>query len=333
MYLFEGDSADEVWLEATTLLLKPDIAQLQSSRGGNTREILHVAFSIRRPQQRWVDSRIPSINPAFAIAEVVWILRGRHDAEFLNFWNTQLPKYAGATPQYHGAYGYRLRHHFGIDQLERAYLALQKNPDTRQVVLQIWDAPVDFPDKTGTPVNPDIPCNVMSILKVRDEQLEWVQINRSNDLYKGVPYNFIQFTTIQEVLAGWLHLNMGTYIHFSDSLHLYASDIDQLNIREKIVHLNSDSLQFPKIESERYFGLLETKMDRLVASDLDKEELRNIANSTDLPTAFYNLLVITVAEAARRRGWREDAHKTSELCTNLLLHTLWNNWCARFERV
>jgi len=64
-----------------------------------------------------------------------------------------------------GAYGYRLRKKFNIDQMDRAYRALAKNPDSRQIVLQIWDASDDLPAIDGIPLAADIPCNIVSILK------------------------------------------------------------------------------------------------------------------------------------------------------------------------
>jgi len=75
----------------------------------------------------------------------------------------------------------------------------------------------DFPDEEGRPASQDILCNVLSMLKIRDGRLEWTQVMRSNDLFRGVPYNFVQFTVLQEVIAGWLGLEVGAYDHVSDS--------------------------------------------------------------------------------------------------------------------
>ena len=82
------------------------------------------------PRQRWIVSRRPVINPAFGIAEVVWLLAGSNDAEVLNFWFPRLPEFAGHGPTYDGAYGYRLRKQFGIDQVRRVCDALSSNPST-----------------------------------------------------------------------------------------------------------------------------------------------------------------------------------------------------------
>ncbi len=266
--VFEGNTASEVWQMAAIEITHGKKAKSQTGRSDMTEEILHAAFTIQDPRQRWVVFRHPALNPAFAIAEIIWILNGRKDSAFLNYWNSQLPKYAGNGKEYHGAYGFRLRHHFGIDQLERAYLALRHNPDGRQVVLQIWDPINDLPDKSGSPVNKDIPCNIVSLLKVRSGRLEWMQIIRSNDLFRGVPYNFIQFTSIQEILAGWLGVELGSYNQISDSLHLYNNDSKIMNISSLItVERNIDSLCLPKDESDAVFHKLNSNFDSIMVSN------------------------------------------------------------------
>lgn len=130
---FQGQSADNVWQQAAEAFRRSDGARSQNSRGGPTREILHVAISIADPRQRWVVSREPPLNIAFALAEVVWIMTGRRDLAFLEYWNSRYRDFVGPGPELHGAYGYRLRSHLGIDQLKRAFQVLVHDPDTRQV--------------------------------------------------------------------------------------------------------------------------------------------------------------------------------------------------------
>lgn len=136
--VFSGDTADAAWLAAAHSFAR-GAGTAQAGRGGPTAEILHACFSVSDPRQRWVVSRVPALNVAFAIAETAWIVAGRRDLGFLEFWNRRFRLYSGAASQLHGAYGFRLRSHFGLDQLERAAAALAANPDTRQVVLQLWD--------------------------------------------------------------------------------------------------------------------------------------------------------------------------------------------------
>jgi thymidylate synthase len=219
-----GFSANDAWLSAFKMLEESPCCGNQESRSGATKEVLRGSICIDDPTQRWVVARHPALNLPFALAETIWILQGRSDSAFLNYFNGQLPKYAGHEENYHGAYGFRLRSHLGFDQLERAYQALRNNQDGRQVVLQIWDSKIDLPDEMGSPASPDVPCNIVAFLKIRNKRLEWTQVMRSNDLFRGLPYNIVQFTTLQEVMAGWLGVELGQYYHFADSLHYYLDD-------------------------------------------------------------------------------------------------------------
>lgn len=332
MQLFEGTTANEVWQTAFRVLKESPRARLQASRGGPTRELLHAAFSISDPRQRWIISRYPPLNPAFALAEVVWILNGSNDATFLNNWNTQLPQYAGTGASYHGAYGHRLRQHLGLDQLERAYYALRSNPDSRQVVLQLWDSRVDFPDESGKPVDPDIPCNIVSLLKLRDDKLEWMQVMRSNDLYRGTPYNFIQFTSLQEVVAGWLGAEPGPYVHLSDSLHLYQDDIEANVGAVKVpIEKNTDSLALSREESERVLATLYHDIVYLASPQLTGDDFNRKVASVHLPGAYQNIFLVMAAEAARRRDWVEFATGTKAQCSNPVLRQALERWWTRFD--
>src|SRR3990172_1046196 len=119
--VFDGQTADQVWQKIAHTFCNREGISIQPSRRGKTLEIPHAGISIVDPRQRWVTSRYPPINPAFAIAEVVWIVTGRNDSAFLNYFNTKLPECAGEGDTYHGAYGFRLRKQMGFDQLKQAY--------------------------------------------------------------------------------------------------------------------------------------------------------------------------------------------------------------------
>jgi len=329
--LFEGRSADDVWQRIATAFVNADGTSHQASRAGSTSEILHAAISIVDPVQRWVVSRNPPINPAFAIAEVVWIITGRNDAEFLNYFNRDLPKFAGDCPVYHGAYGHRLCRHFGIDQLNRAYHALTHKPETRQVVLQIWDGSVDLPDLRGRESAPDIPCNINSILKIRGGKLEWMQILRSNDIYRGLPYNIVQFTTLQEVIAGWLGIAVGSYNHLSDSLHVYDDCLRNLEaLFQNEIAVNTDSLRLPREESLRVFRELGRHIETVIREETTTDRLSSIVRQSGLPVAFQNMLCLLCAEGARRRQSIDVAAQIMEGCTNPAFKQIFERWLGRF---
>ena len=329
--VFNGSSADDVWQQVVREFQHPRVVKAQDSRNGMTKEILHAAISISDPRKRWIMSRQPALNPAFALAEIIWIMNGRRDLAFLEFWNKEYRKFVGPGPELHGAYGHRLRRHLDLDQLERAYQALKQDCNTRQVVLQIWDSKIDMPRSNGKPSDEDIPCNLVSILKVRNSKLEWLQILRSNDLFLGLPYNIVQFTSIQEILAGWLGIKCGTYNQISDSLHIYERDEgkiqDSLPLTRTI--FNTDSLALPRKESELKWKELGNRIEQMIDPGLRENELRKLSRWGLAPRAYQNILAVLVAEAARRYEWTDTENESIAKCTNLVFKKLWKRWVQR----
>src|SRR5680860_994578 len=151
----------------------------------------------------------------------------------MNSWNSRLRRYVDGevdTRVFHGAYGHRLgsrprlsrdaeralrvsthQEPPPLDQVRTAYEALIHSPHSRQVVLQIWDSKRELANPS--PRSADVPCNLLSHLMIRNDRLEWLPVMRSNDLIWGTPLNFVQFTCLQEIMAGWLGVEVGSYVH------------------------------------------------------------------------------------------------------------------------
>lgn len=327
IHAYCGDTADSIWCQIVKDVTEQGIHG-QRSRLGETAELLHAHIALSDIRERWILSRTPALNPAFAIAEVFWILAGHNESPFINHWNPTLPRFAGGGAEYHGAYGYRLRRHYGFDQIQRAYEVLSANPDSRQCVLQIWDPNWDLPNKDGSPRSEDIPCNLTSVLKVRNGRLEWLQVLRSNDLYRGLPYNIVQFTTLQEILAGWLGLEPGDYHQVSDSAHIYLSDnfrVDPVGVVEK----NKDNLSLPRAVSSEAIARCVFVLDALSKGAIDRQRIVAHLSALDLPPAFRNLLAIASADSARRRGWSDEMVLLEEQCSSPVLRLAWRRWKAR----
>ncbi|WP_345761682.1 thymidylate synthase [Diaminobutyricibacter sp. McL0608] len=323
MFTVDAKTAAEIWDAAWSEITTR--GNHRTHVRGNYREALHSVLSLEDPRQRWVTTRVPPINPAFALAEVIWILRGRNDSAFLTAWNGKLPFYAGEGAEFYGAYGERLRSRFGFDQLSSAAEVLRSRPDQRQVVLQIWDASSDFPTGSGDSRSPDIPCNVSSLLKVVDGRLEWLQVMRSNDLVRGLPYNLVQWTTIQEVLAGWLGLEVGSYVHISDSLHIYDVDSSQFSASTSgELPLSSADLRLDERESERVFATLENAANSLAESDSPEAVLARA--EPDVPSAYADWIKVLAGERLRRLGQAAEGLELAETVEDRALRAVSRAW-------
>lgn len=330
IHAYNGSTADALWRLAWKDVLGATTARKNINKGDSS-EVLHVAFGLSDPRQRLVFSRVPGVNPAFAIAEVVWILRGRRDSGFLKPWNSALFSFTGIEDELHGAYGYRLRNHLEFDQLVRAASALQNDPNQRQVVLQIWDAKVDAPQVDGKPRSEDIPCNVFALLKVVDGRLDWLQVMRSNDLVLGLPYNIFQWTTIQEVVAGWLGVDLGSYNHISDSLHVYDRDRAKYQVAESNGHCdNPDDLRLPLQESEKVFRILEKAIEDL-AQCTAPTEVNMLVNGVQVPDVYLNWLQVMAAERLRRIKQCQLSDEMVKKIKNPALKKSFEVWSSRFR--
>lgn len=217
-------------------------ADFEESRNGGTKEVLDFKTTLTNPYKRLVGNNERDINVFFLLAEAMWIVRGRKDVEFLEIFNTRMKDYSDDGVSFHAPYGFRLRHYgvssfdtvkategnqrhgvgqlnTGHDQLIDALKELKANPQTRQVVMAIWNPDLDLAKKTK-----DIPCNDLIMLKIRKGELVTTIANRSNDLHWGLPTNIFQFSFLGEVIASILDISLGSQTHNSQSLHFYLDN-------------------------------------------------------------------------------------------------------------
>lgn len=201
-------------------------------RDGKVKEILDFKTIVTNPYRRLVGGYGRNINPFFLLAEAMWIFCGRKDVRFLTLFNKNMEQFSDDGKVFHAPYGFRLRHwgvrsedkfceenlHAaqGYDQVADAIKLFENNPNTRQVVLSIWNPDFDLGTKTK-----DIPCNDVIMLKIRDGKLITTIQNRSNDLHWGLPTNLFQFSFLTELIAACLNVELGTQTHNSQSLHVY----------------------------------------------------------------------------------------------------------------
>ncbi|MGW9046055.1 thymidylate synthase [Streptomyces lydicus] len=192
-----------------------------SPRGMGTREVLDLTMRLTQPRARLLyapPARI--VNPAFAVAETVWHLSGS-DAPWIFDYNGRLQQYADDGILL-GAYGPRMRNWGGeVDQLHRVVEILKDDPDSRRATIQLYDP---ARDSAG---HKDVPCTLGFRFHLRGGRLHMSTTMRGQDVWIGMPYDLFFFTTLHELVAGWLDVDLGEYHHHVDSLHIYERDIEK----------------------------------------------------------------------------------------------------------
>ena len=142
-----GDNANDLYAAACQAVLRR--GRPVTPRGMATVEVLGAHLCLSDPRRRLVDvPPVRVVNPAFAVAEAVWILSGSDDPWIFTF-NRSLARYADGG-RLRGAYGPRMRRwRGGVDQLAHVRRALSRDPCSRQAVIQLFDPERDTVEKTS----------------------------------------------------------------------------------------------------------------------------------------------------------------------------------------
>lgn len=221
----------------------------ETSRAGAVYSLqVPLAVVYEKPQQRVLFDAVRDANPFFHLFESLWLLAGRNDAKWLDqFVGDFSTRFAEEDGRLHGSYGFRWRQHFDnewggigvLDQLSAVVRLLKENPDDRRVVIQMWDPNADLEASKK-----DVPCNLVVVPRVRTvmgnsninstsfdpdrprDVLDITVFNRSNDICWGLfGANAVQFSFLQEYLAGRIGVGIGRYTQISTNAHLYEDHV------------------------------------------------------------------------------------------------------------
>jgi len=185
------------------------------------------------PTQRVLFSAIRDANPFFHLMESLWMLAGRDDVEFVNYYAGSMKQFSDDGETLHGAYGYRWRHALGYDQISHIIAELKQNPTTRRCVLQMWDAGGGGMDDMYKAMNggKDVPCNTHVYFDTIGGPLNMTVCCRSNDVVWGAyGANVVHFSMLQEYVARSANLKIGVYRQISNNYHVYAERPDVVKL-------------------------------------------------------------------------------------------------------
>lgn len=200
---------------------KTDGVKVSTRNGPAIRIPEPVITKITHPTQRVLFHPERDANPIFHLMEAIWMLAGRNDVEFVEQFNSKIGQYSDDGRTFNAAYGHRWREHFGRDQLKEVVEILKTDPNSRQAVIQMWDAE-DLSKQTK-----DKCCNTQLVFEVFENRVNMTVFNRSNDAWYGYAgANTVHFTVLQEFIAAAVGVRIGEYRTISTNLHLYTELYD-----------------------------------------------------------------------------------------------------------
>lgn len=156
------------------------------------------------------------------LGELLWYLSESNDVAPIKYYLNRYDEFAEPDGTVWGAYGPRIFNMRGINQLALVIQRLEKNPDSRKAVVQLFNAE-DIP--TDDHSYKDVPCTCVFQFMIRTNKLDMITSMRSNDAFIGLPHDVFAFTMLQEIVARSLGKEIGTYKHMVGSLHLYDDKI------------------------------------------------------------------------------------------------------------
>ena len=187
---------------------------------GPATEIFGALLELTNPRARL--SRTETKGTLFScLGEFLWYLAKSNEVSFIEYYVPGYAKYSDDGTTIYGAYGPRLFGTTGNNQIVRIQSHLREGGDTRQAVVQLFDAQDIIEDHN------DVPCTCTLQFVRRQGQLHMLTHMRSNDAFLGLPHDVFAFTMLQELVARDIGAELGVYRHAVGSLHLYNADFER----------------------------------------------------------------------------------------------------------
>lgn len=244
-------------------------------RGMRIKEKLGVQFRIRNPRDRLPHIEARNFSLSYFVAETLWYLSGSNSTEWISryasFWKDISDDGITANSAY-GARIFKLHPRIAdgeLNQWDYVKSELKRDPDSRRAVIHIRT-----PDDSLYAVK-DVPCTLALQFFIREGKLHLHVNMRSSDIILGIAYDVPAFTTMQEILANELGVELGEYVHTSNSLHCYERDFKML---DEIAN-SSDNLGRPMPAYPRVFPIADLmQVEEQIHNMTDGEFLDGIAS-------------------------------------------------------
>lgn len=270
MHNIRGENVNVCFQEALWLMKVSGVEM--NSRNGAVKMLPEpVCITYENPMRRVLFSKKRDANPYFHFMEALWMLHGGRDVEFLSQFNSGISRYSDDGKVFHGAYGHRWIHYFGVNQLNLLAEELKRDPESRRAVLGMWDPEADM--AIAIQGGKDVPCNTHAYFAIRPHGLDITVCNRSNDLVWGaLGANAVHFAFLLEWMAWRIGTKVGHYHQITNNLHIYEQHWWMLTDPEVIAH-NPEypASSLPMVEQSISHRLFDIELDRFITRHEHRE--------------------------------------------------------------
>ena len=164
------------------------------------------------------------------VVELLWFLRGDTNIRFLNdngvsIWNEWADENGDLGPVY-GKQWRRWETRDGrvIDQISDLMTRIKNDPMSRRLIISAWN--VGELDQMALP-----PCHCLVQFFVSNNKLSCKLIQRSADIFLGVPFNIASYALLTHLIAQQCDLEVGEFIWSGGDCHLYLNHLEQAQLQ------------------------------------------------------------------------------------------------------
>ena len=159
----------------------------------------------------------------------------------------------------------------GFDQVVAIIKGIRENPSSRYHIVTGWNPnQIGYKDSAALPA-----CHMLFQVNIRNETyLDLMFLQRSCDLFLGVPYNWASYGILLHILAALTGYEPGNLIWVGNSVHIYENQFDA--VKEQLKRVPGE---LPKLSLDM------TKINNMVE---DIPALLNDLNHSDFSLIGYN---------------------------------------------
>jgi thymidylate synthase len=164
------------------------------------------------------------------VYELLWFLRGDTNVAYLHEHGVGIwDEWADAQGELGPIYGHQwrswpARDGGAIDQLARAVELVQRDPDSRRIVVSAWNVA----DLERMALHP---CHCLFQFYVAEGRLSCQLYQRSGDVFLGVPFNIASYALLTLMIAHVTGLAPGELVHTFGDVHLYDNHLEQAHLQ------------------------------------------------------------------------------------------------------
>jgi len=159
--------------------------------------------------------------------ELLWFLKGDTNIKYLHDHGVRIwDEWADENGNLGNVYGAQWRRAASsdgrvIDQLQNAINAIKTNPESRRIIVNSWNI-FDL-DKMRLP-----PCHFMYQFLVKNGKLNCAVVQRSCDMFLGVPFNLASYALLTHIIAQECGLKPGKLVWTGHDVHIYNNHLEQV---------------------------------------------------------------------------------------------------------